>query len=64
MLHDPSQYLNGLVHIYLTPPFVEEYSEPFVFNPDRFIDSKSHKAELDPAAAVFGFGRRICPGKF
>ncbi|KAF9465137.1 cytochrome P450 [Collybia nuda] len=40
----------------------KEYADPHVFNPDRFFNTKTHKAELDPSTAVFGFGRRICPG--
>jgi cytochrome P450 len=31
-----------------------------VFNPDRFLGSNP---ELDPRAYIFGFGRRICPGR-
>ena len=41
-----------------------------MFNPDRFLKvSSSGKLELDlsvrdPDVAAFGFGRRICPGRF
>jgi len=34
------------------------------FNPDRFLDSPIHKAERDPRDFIFGFGRRICPGRY
>ncbi|KAL5536334.1 hypothetical protein ACEPAF_155 [Sanghuangporus sanghuang] len=37
------------------------YSNPEKFYPDRFMKPSSQV--LDPAAAVFGFGRRICPGR-
>ncbi|KAL5530920.1 hypothetical protein ACEPAG_3796 [Sanghuangporus baumii] len=37
------------------------YSNPEKFYPDRFMLPSSQI--LDPAAAVFGFGRRICPGR-
>ncbi|PBK94798.1 cytochrome P450 [Armillaria gallica] len=39
------------------------YNEPFKFNPDRFIHTKTKEPELDPYKVVFGFGRRICPGR-
>jgi len=41
------------------------YVDPNNFCPERFFD-KDEKGELhalDPALAVFGFGRRICPGR-
>ncbi|OBZ79891.1 O-methylsterigmatocystin oxidoreductase [Grifola frondosa] len=34
------------------------YADPARFNPDRYA-----QGEPDPARAVFGFGRRICPGR-
>jgi cytochrome P450 len=39
------------------------YNEPFKFNPDRFIRTETKEPELDPYKMVFGFGRRICPGR-
>ncbi|KAF8655202.1 hypothetical protein AX16_003234 [Volvariella volvacea WC 439] len=43
----------------------EAYPQPEVFNPDRFIkDGKLDPDVRDPATAVFGFGRRMCPGRF
>ncbi|KAI5118228.1 hypothetical protein M0805_000724 [Coniferiporia weirii] len=36
------------------------YHDPFTFEPERFL---GENAEPDPRALVFGFGRRICPGK-
>ena len=38
----------------------EVYKQPEEFNPDRFLGESS---ELDPALLIFGFGRRICPGR-
>ncbi|TFK45989.1 cytochrome P450 [Heliocybe sulcata] len=35
------------------------YSDPFTFNPDRFMGPNP---ERDPTDFVFGFGRRVCPG--
>lgn len=35
------------------------YTEPLRFKPERFL---GEQPEQDPRAAVFGFGRRICPG--
>jgi len=41
------------------------YPDPFSFNPDRFMkDGKLNPAIKDPAHAAFGFGRRICPGRY
>ncbi|KIL63723.1 hypothetical protein M378DRAFT_186940 [Amanita muscaria Koide BX008] len=41
------------------------YHDPFEFKPDRFLkDGQINKAVRDPAFATFGFGRRICPGRF
>ncbi|KLO19236.1 cytochrome P450 [Schizopora paradoxa] len=40
----------------------EMYKDPEVFNPDRYIDTKDRPAEPDHSQAVFGFGRRACPG--
>ncbi|RXW22022.1 hypothetical protein EST38_g3854 [Candolleomyces aberdarensis] len=44
------------------------YADPFEFDPDRFINPETGKIDYsrarDPELACFGFGRRICPGKF
>lgn len=41
------------------------YPDPFAFNPDRFIkDGILDPDILNPEVAAFGFGRRICPGRF
>ncbi|EOA83066.1 uncharacterized protein SETTUDRAFT_155669 [Exserohilum turcica Et28A] len=37
------------------------YRDPFIFRPERFLGPE---AELDPRGHVFGYGRRICPGKY
>ncbi|TFK27935.1 cytochrome P50 [Coprinopsis marcescibilis] len=36
------------------------YTNPFEYNPDRFLDHNSEAP--DPAITAFGYGRRICPG--
>ncbi|KAF7192514.1 Multifunctional cytochrome P450 monooxygenase [Pseudocercospora fuligena] len=36
------------------------YRDPSTFNPSRFLGDKP---EMDPRNFIFGFGRRICPGK-
>ncbi|OCH90227.1 cytochrome P450 [Obba rivulosa] len=42
----------------------EVYPHPEDFSPDRFlVNGQLDAAILDPITAVFGFGRRICPGK-
>ena len=44
------------------------YEDPFKFNPDRFIDPATGSLDFtrarDPAHACWGFGRRICPGRY
>ncbi|KAH8104148.1 cytochrome P450-like protein [Phellopilus nigrolimitatus] len=41
------------------------YTDPEAFLPERFMvtHEAASKPVLDPASAVFGFGRRICPGR-
>ncbi|KAG2018406.1 cytochrome P450 [Coprinopsis cinerea AmutBmut pab1-1] len=40
------------------------YDDPMVFRPERFLkDGKFNDAVLDPSEAVFGYGRRVCPGR-
>ncbi|KAI0753216.1 cytochrome P450 [Daedaleopsis nitida] len=41
------------------------YPEPDQFMPERFLkDGRLHLGERDPGAFVFGYGRRICPGRY
>jgi hypothetical protein len=37
------------------------YSAPSAFDPERYLAPRN---EPDPTDATFGFGRRICPGRF
>ncbi|KAK2042897.1 cytochrome P450 [Colletotrichum somersetense] len=39
----------------------ERYPDPMEFKPERFLGSEP---QTDPARYVFGFGRRICPGRY
>lgn len=34
------------------------------FNPERFLATDGHEPDLDPHNIAFGFGRRVCPGRF
>ncbi|KAJ7117145.1 cytochrome P450 [Mycena epipterygia] len=45
----------------------ELYPDPFVFDPDRFVDAslslpQKISAQPDPGLYCWGFGRRTCPG--
>ncbi|KAK0480126.1 cytochrome P450 [Armillaria novae-zelandiae] len=40
-----------------------DYPNPLVFDPDRFIPGNGKEVQPNPIAA-FGFGRRICPGRY
>lgn len=42
----------------------ENYHDPMTFKPERFLETEGHEPEMDPHSIVFGFGRRICPGRF
>lgn len=35
-----------------------------IFRPERFVATETQQPEEDPASFSFGFGRRICPGRF
>ncbi|RFU82096.1 o-methylsterigmatocystin oxidoreductase [Trichoderma arundinaceum] len=37
------------------------YPDPKKFDPERFLEPRN---EPDPRWAVFGFGRRVCPGRY
>jgi cytochrome P450 len=39
----------------------EVYKDPMEFRPERFL---GEEPEEDPTSYVFGFGRRVCPGRF
>ncbi|KAI1794934.1 CyP450 monooxygenase [Ganoderma leucocontextum] len=49
MLHDP-----------------DEYPNPDAFLPERFLnpDRSTNEKVRDPVTVVFGFGRRLCPGRY
>lgn len=40
------------------------YPDPSAFRPERFLTTSTYTAELDPRTFTFGFGRRICPGRY
>ncbi|KAI0521821.1 cytochrome protein [Xylaria bambusicola] len=37
------------------------YTDPYIFNPERFMGPNP---QSDPVPYTFGYGRRICPGRF
>ncbi|KAF4473096.1 O-methylsterigmatocystin oxidoreductase [Fusarium albosuccineum] len=41
----------------------EVYDEPMSFKPERFLETEGLETAPDPHMFVFGFGRRICPGR-
>ena len=41
------------------------YPEPETFNPEQFLENgRLNHDILDPQDVAFGFGRRICPGRY
>ncbi|KAJ7589639.1 cytochrome P450 [Mycena floridula] len=40
------------------------YHNPEEFNPSRFLPKPEGLEEPDPRSIIFGWGRRICPGRF
>lgn len=40
------------------------YSDPMEFRPERFLACGTKDPEADPRTIAFGFGRRICPGRY
>ncbi|CCM07045.1 uncharacterized protein FIBRA_09365 [Fibroporia radiculosa] len=42
----------------------QHYSDPVTFTPERFLPRPDGTRALDPREASFGFGRRICPGRY
>lgn len=41
------------------------YHDPLAFNPERFLkDGKIDPDVQDPEVACFGFGRRVCAGRY
>ncbi|KAF3034422.1 hypothetical protein E8E12_006375 [Didymella heteroderae] len=43
---------------------LEVYPDPMSFRPERHLDTPGHKAEPDPRDFIFGYGRRIYPGRY
>ncbi|KAI1826768.1 cytochrome P450 [Xylaria intraflava] len=41
----------------------DAHPDPMAFKPERYLDTKGHKPERDPHLFMWGFGRRICPGR-
>lgn len=44
----------------------KHYPDPFTFNPDRYFrpDGTFDPNVLDPSVAAFGYGRRVCAGRW
>jgi len=61
--HPPSSRPSHIPRAILRDP--ETYLEPDVFNPDRFLNkANAGESHLDSLSATFGYGRRICPGRY
>ncbi|KAL3473137.1 cytochrome P450 [Aspergillus californicus] len=59
-LHIPrGAFLLPAVWWFLHDP--EVHPDPESFDPDRFLEPRN---EPDPTSEAFGYGRRICPGRF
>ncbi|KAL1748709.1 cytochrome P450 [Schizophyllum fasciatum] len=55
----------SMVHNEASDRDLAVYPDSYAFKPDRFLtaDGKINKDVRDPGDLVFGFGRRICPGR-
>lgn len=42
----------------------EKYPDPEAFIPERHLDADGNLLEEDDSGIHFGFGRRICPGRY
>ncbi|KAH7919213.1 cytochrome P450 [Leucogyrophana mollusca] len=40
-----------------------KYPKPSEFIPERFLDADGALLDIEPPTFVFGFGRRVCPGR-
>ncbi|THU92637.1 cytochrome P450 [Dendrothele bispora CBS 962.96] len=40
------------------------YDDPMTFKPERFLEQFGKHCPPDPALYFFGFGRRMCPGRY
>jgi len=65
-MHGLSSFACGPTRDLLTPRAItrneELYTEPGKFNPERFVGKMDSEA-AHQVDAIFGFGRRVCPGK-
>ncbi|KAG5726574.1 O-methylsterigmatocystin oxidoreductase [Termitomyces sp. T112] len=52
-----------LPHVWHITHDPQLYSDPLEFRPERFLPSEGYTPELDPKTYMFGFGKRVCPGK-
>ena len=39
------------------------YPEPDTFKPERFLDKDGNLCEDSVISSIFGYGRRVCPGR-
>lgn len=43
----------------------EVYEDPESYRPERFLkDGQLDPTVRDPSAFIFGYGRRVCPGRY
>jgi hypothetical protein len=61
-LHSPAPQSNIEIRAMMHDPTT--YNDPMAFKPERFLETEGHVPEMDPHSIAFGFGRRICPGRF
>jgi Cytochrome P450 len=66
MVRCTQSFVEIMIHRFVCRAILHDpdvYPEPEVFNPDRFLTPDGTLRDDPTLSSVFGFGKRICPGK-